>query len=68
MAFHGLGDGGGVIGVGLAGGEIGELGEFFRVADDGGDLVAALQGFCEYGGADEAGGADQGDFHGASPR
>ncbi|MNJ76712.1 hypothetical protein D3C77_740520 [compost metagenome] len=39
------------------------LGEFFRVADDGGHLVAALQGFVEDGGTDETAGADQGDFH-----
>ena len=45
------------------GGEAGVLGEFFRVADDGGHLVAALQGFAEDSGTDESGGADQGDFH-----
>ncbi|MNT77277.1 hypothetical protein D3C72_2163730 [compost metagenome] len=55
------------MGVGLLRAEVGVVGEFFRVTDDGGHLVAALQRLGEYGGADEAGGADQGDFHGTSP-
>jgi hypothetical protein len=34
------------------------------MAHQGGDLVATVQGFFQQGGADIAGGADQGDFHG----
>jgi len=39
------------------------MGDFFRMARDGGDVMAARSGFGQNFAADIAAGADQGDFH-----
>lgn len=46
------------------GDQIGMSGQFFRMAYQGGDLVAAIQGFLQQRRADVTAGADQGEFHG----
>ena len=64
VALHGGRDGVGVVGVQRLGNQPGLRRQLGRVARQRGDIVAALKQFGEYGGADEAGGADQGNLHG----
>ncbi|MNY11329.1 hypothetical protein D3C86_1443520 [compost metagenome] len=67
VARQRLGQGGGVIGVAGHGCQRRMRRQFFRVTDDAGDPMATVQGFLQDGCANEAAGADQGEFHGCLP-